>query len=205
MTHCNAGALATCGWGTATSPLFLAHLEGLPLEVWVSETRPRHAGRQPHRVGARPARHSAHALRRQRVRPPDAARRRRRRDRRRGSRGRATATCATRSARTTRRSPRATTTCRSTSRCRRRPSTGGCASGEAIPIEVRDSDEVTIVSGPRRLRADGARRHRAAQHQGAELRVRRDARAPRHRLRHRTRDHARIARVAVRDVSRAVA
>ena len=25
MTHCNAGALATCGWGTATAPLFLAH------------------------------------------------------------------------------------------------------------------------------------------------------------------------------------
>src|SRR4029453_9319835 len=41
MTHCNAGALATCGWGTATSPLSMAHLEGLPLHVWVSETRPR--------------------------------------------------------------------------------------------------------------------------------------------------------------------
>ncbi|MET0441528.1 MAG: S-methyl-5-thioribose-1-phosphate isomerase [Casimicrobiaceae bacterium] len=44
MTHCNAGALATCGWGTATSPIFLAHLDGLPLEVWVSETRPRMQG-----------------------------------------------------------------------------------------------------------------------------------------------------------------
>ena len=44
MTHCNAGALATCGWGTATSPIFLAHLEGLPLDVWVSETRPRMQG-----------------------------------------------------------------------------------------------------------------------------------------------------------------
>jgi methylthioribose-1-phosphate isomerase len=44
MTHCNAGALATCGWGTATSPLFLAHLEGLALDVWVSETRPRLQG-----------------------------------------------------------------------------------------------------------------------------------------------------------------
>src|SRR5438105_5073173 len=40
MTHCNAGALATCGWGTATAPLFQAHAEGLPLHVWVSETRP---------------------------------------------------------------------------------------------------------------------------------------------------------------------
>jgi methylthioribose-1-phosphate isomerase len=44
MTHCNAGALATCGWGTATAPLFLAHAEGLPLHVWVSETRPRLQG-----------------------------------------------------------------------------------------------------------------------------------------------------------------
>ena len=44
MTHCNAGALATCGWGTATAPLFLAHLEGLAMEVWVSETRPRLQG-----------------------------------------------------------------------------------------------------------------------------------------------------------------
>ena len=44
MTHCNAGALATCGWGTATAPLFLAHAEGLPVHVWISETRPRLQG-----------------------------------------------------------------------------------------------------------------------------------------------------------------
>ena len=44
MTHCNAGALATCGFGTATAPLFLAHGEGMPLHVWVSETRPRLQG-----------------------------------------------------------------------------------------------------------------------------------------------------------------
>ncbi len=44
MTHCNAGALATCGWGTATAPIFMAHAEGLPLHVWVSETRPRLQG-----------------------------------------------------------------------------------------------------------------------------------------------------------------
>jgi methylthioribose-1-phosphate isomerase len=44
MTHCNAGALATCGWGTATAPLFLAHADGLALHVWVSETRPRLQG-----------------------------------------------------------------------------------------------------------------------------------------------------------------
>ncbi len=41
MTHCNAGHLATVEWGTATAPIYLAHLAGLPLEVWVSETRPR--------------------------------------------------------------------------------------------------------------------------------------------------------------------
>jgi methylthioribose-1-phosphate isomerase len=44
MTHCNAGALATCGWGTATAPLFLAHSAGLPIHVFVSETRPRLQG-----------------------------------------------------------------------------------------------------------------------------------------------------------------
>jgi methylthioribose-1-phosphate isomerase len=44
MTHCNAGALATCGYGTATAPIFLAHAEGIPLHVWVSETRPRLQG-----------------------------------------------------------------------------------------------------------------------------------------------------------------
>ena len=44
MTHCNAGALATCGWGTATAALFLAHAEGIPLHVLVSETRPRLQG-----------------------------------------------------------------------------------------------------------------------------------------------------------------
>ena len=44
MTHCNAGALATCGWGTATAPIFLAHEAGIPVHVWVSETRPRLQG-----------------------------------------------------------------------------------------------------------------------------------------------------------------
>lgn len=44
MTHCNAGALATCAWGTATAPIFQAHAEGMALHVWVSETRPRMQG-----------------------------------------------------------------------------------------------------------------------------------------------------------------
>ncbi|MFO0443328.1 MAG: S-methyl-5-thioribose-1-phosphate isomerase, partial [Betaproteobacteria bacterium] len=44
LTHCNAGWLATVGWGTATSPVYQAHAAGLPLHVWVDETRPRNQG-----------------------------------------------------------------------------------------------------------------------------------------------------------------
>lgn len=44
MTHCNAGWLATVDWGTALAPVYAAHDAGLPLHVWVSETRPRNQG-----------------------------------------------------------------------------------------------------------------------------------------------------------------
>jgi methylthioribose-1-phosphate isomerase len=44
LTHCNAGWLATVDWGTATAPLYLAHNQGIPLHVWVDETRPRNQG-----------------------------------------------------------------------------------------------------------------------------------------------------------------
>jgi methylthioribose-1-phosphate isomerase len=44
LTHCNAGALATLGWGTATAPIYLAHVAGIAVHVWVSETRPRLQG-----------------------------------------------------------------------------------------------------------------------------------------------------------------
>ena len=44
MTHCNAGWLATVDWGTALSPVYAAHAAGLPVHVWVSETRPRNQG-----------------------------------------------------------------------------------------------------------------------------------------------------------------
>ncbi|MDZ4313387.1 MAG: S-methyl-5-thioribose-1-phosphate isomerase [Azonexus sp.] len=44
MTHCNAGWLATVDWGTALSPIYAAHDAGLPVHVWVSETRPRNQG-----------------------------------------------------------------------------------------------------------------------------------------------------------------
>jgi methylthioribose-1-phosphate isomerase len=40
LTHCNAGALATGGIGTATSPMYLAHQRGLPIRVFADETRP---------------------------------------------------------------------------------------------------------------------------------------------------------------------
>ncbi len=40
LTHCNAGALATSGLGTATAPLYLAHRDGLDFQVFVDETRP---------------------------------------------------------------------------------------------------------------------------------------------------------------------
>lgn len=44
LTHCNAGWLATTDWGTATSPIYHAHREGIPVHVWVDETRPRNQG-----------------------------------------------------------------------------------------------------------------------------------------------------------------
>lgn len=44
MTHCNAGWIATVDWGTATSPIYLAHDSGIPIHVWVGETRPRNQG-----------------------------------------------------------------------------------------------------------------------------------------------------------------
>ena len=44
LTHCNAGKLGTPGLGTATAPMYLAQEAGLPLHVWVSETRPRIQG-----------------------------------------------------------------------------------------------------------------------------------------------------------------
>jgi methylthioribose-1-phosphate isomerase len=44
LTHCNAGWLATVDWGTALAPIYAAHDAGLPVHVWVDETRPRNQG-----------------------------------------------------------------------------------------------------------------------------------------------------------------
>jgi methylthioribose-1-phosphate isomerase len=44
LTHCNAGWLATVDFGTALAPIYLAHDAGIPIHVWVDETRPRNQG-----------------------------------------------------------------------------------------------------------------------------------------------------------------
>lgn len=44
LTHCNAGWLATVDWGTAISPIFKSSDAGIPIHVWVDETRPRNQG-----------------------------------------------------------------------------------------------------------------------------------------------------------------
>jgi methylthioribose-1-phosphate isomerase len=44
LTHCNAGWLACVDWGTALSPIYQAHDAGVPVHVWVDETRPRNQG-----------------------------------------------------------------------------------------------------------------------------------------------------------------
>ena len=138
LTHCNAGWLATVDWGTATAPVYMAHDAGLPVHVWVDETRPRNQGASltafelgqhgvPHTVivdnagghlmqhgDGRPSASSAP------IAPPPPA------------------TSPTRSAPISRRSRRETTASRSMSRCRRRPSTGRFADGVTdIPIERR--------------------------------------------------------------------
>ena len=44
LTHCNAGWLAAVDWGLALAPIYRAHDQGLPVHVWVDETRPRNQG-----------------------------------------------------------------------------------------------------------------------------------------------------------------
>ena len=44
LTHCNAGWMATVDWGTALSPIYKAHNQGINIHVWVNETRPRNQG-----------------------------------------------------------------------------------------------------------------------------------------------------------------
>jgi len=44
LTHCNAGWLACIDYGTVTAPVYLAHEKGIPVHIWVDETRPRNQG-----------------------------------------------------------------------------------------------------------------------------------------------------------------
>ena len=44
LTHCNAGWLAFVDYGSATAPIYAAHDSGIPVHVWVDETRPRNQG-----------------------------------------------------------------------------------------------------------------------------------------------------------------
>jgi len=44
LTHCNAGWLACIDYGTVTAPIYQAHEKGIPVHVWVDETRPRNQG-----------------------------------------------------------------------------------------------------------------------------------------------------------------
>ena len=132
----------------ATSPIYQAHAAGLPLHVWVDETRPRNQGASltawelaqagvPHTLIADNA--GGHLMQR------GAGRSRHRRLR---PRQRAAATSATRSAPTSRRWRRTTTACRSTWRCRPRRWTWALADGlREIPIEERSAREVTHISG----------------------------------------------------------
>jgi len=44
LTHCNAGWMACIDYGTATAPIYAAHDKGIPVHIWVDETRPRNQG-----------------------------------------------------------------------------------------------------------------------------------------------------------------
>jgi methylthioribose-1-phosphate isomerase len=60
LTHCNAGWLACVDWGTALAPIYMAHDKGLPIHVWVDETRPRNQGGSltAYELGAHGVKHS---------------------------------------------------------------------------------------------------------------------------------------------------
>ena len=73
LTHCNAGWLATVDYGTATAPIYVAFDAGVPVHVWVDETRPRNQGASL--TAWEFVNHGTplHPDCRQRRRPPDAA------------------------------------------------------------------------------------------------------------------------------------
>ena len=189
LTHCNAGWLATVDWGTATAPIYAAHDAGIPIHVWVDETRPRNQGASltawellqhgvPHTViadntGGHLMQHGMVDLVHRRHRPHH----------------RAAATSATRSAPISRRWPRTTTACRSTWRCPSPTIDWTLVDGvREIPIEERGGHEVSHMTGPHR-RTAASRRCEIVPRRlaGRQLRLRRDAGAARDRPHHRAR------------------
>ena len=177
LTHCNAGWLATIDWGTATAPIYLAQEAGIPVHVWVDETRPRNQGAAltafellhqevPHtvivdNVGGHLMQHGHGRPVHRRHRPDDAQR----------------ATSPTRSAPTSRRWRPRTTACRSTWRCRRPRSTGRSRDGMARSrSSSAAAEEVTRAARPDGGRADRDRPRDARGLARRQLGVRRDAR-----------------------------
>ena len=139
MTHCNAGWLATCGHGTALAPVYAAREAGIPVEVWVSETRPRNQGL----LTAWGARRLGGAPPSSPITPPascwPAASRP---GRHRGRPGGANGDSANKIGTYLGHSPRATMRCPSTSSSPSSTIDFGCPDGSAIPIEDRDGEEL---------------------------------------------------------------
>ena len=73
LTHCNAGWLACVDYGTALAPIYLAHDQGIPVHVWVDETRPRNQGARLTAYELGKARRSSYGDRGQCRGTPDAA------------------------------------------------------------------------------------------------------------------------------------
>ena len=147
LTHCNAGALATAGYGTALGVVRAAHAQGKVALVWVDETRPVMQGSRLTAWECVRDGHPAPADRRRGRGVGDGARRgrpgrdRRRPDRRqRRHRQQDRHLCAGRARRTT-------TACRSTWPRRSRRSTRRSPRVPQIPIEERDASEVRRVGG----------------------------------------------------------
>ena len=153
LTHCNAGWIATVDWGTVTAPIFMAHDARHPDPRVGRRDAPAQPG-PAHRVGARRARRAAHAHRRQRRRPPDAARQGRPRARRRRPRD-----APRRRVQQDRHVPQGARRARQRRAVLRRGAHADHRLGasrtriEEIPIEERSADEVRIVRG---LDAEGA-------------------------------------------------
>ena len=202
LTHCNAGWLATVDWGTALAPIYLAHDRGVPVHVWVDETRPRNQGASltawelashgvPHTLIVDNA--GGHLMQRGRV-----------------------DLCIVGTDRTTAAGDVANKI--GTYLKALAAHDNGVpfyvalpsptidwtiADGRAIPIEERDPAEVTEIEGRASRRRHRPRAVGARQEPRREFRLRRDAGAARQRPRHRARHVRRVARGAAVALSRA--